>query len=88
MRSSSAYSRTATAASRSSRAERPMRTMQANAPAFMKPSRARRRFSSTVIAGKTSTFWNVRAIPLRATRCGFRPTSSAPPNRTEPDCGR
>ena len=47
-----------------------------------------RTFSSTVIVGKSSTFWNVRAMPRRTTLCGGVPSRSSPSNVISPDSGR
>ena len=44
-----------------------------------------RTFSSTVIVGKSSTFWNVRAIPSLTTRLGGVCSSDLPSKTTSPE---
>ena len=45
-------------------------------------------FSSTVIVGKSSTFWNVRAMPSRTMRLGGVRRSERPSKVTSPDSSR
>src|SRR5579862_61482 len=47
-----------------------------------------RTFSRTVICGKSSTFWNVRAIPRRTTRLGRTRRSERPSKTTSPESSR
>ena len=46
-----------------------------------------RTFSSTVIVEKSSTFWNVRAMPRCTTRYVGVRSSDFPSNTSSPDCG-
>jgi hypothetical protein len=46
------------------------------------------RLSRTVSRGDSAMFWNVRATPSRATRCGRRTVSSSSPKRTLPAVAR
>ena len=45
-------------------------------------------FSSTVIVGKSSTFWKVRAMPRRTTRLGGVCSSDLPSKTTSPASSR
>ena len=47
-----------------------------------------RTLSSTVIVRNSSTFWNVRAIPRRTTRCGGVCRRLLPSNSSSPESGR
>jgi len=41
-------------------------------------------FSSAVMFANRRMFWNVRAMPRRATACGLRPDSLSPFSRKPP----
>jgi hypothetical protein len=57
-------------------------------PARVSRWRPSNRFSSTVSAGISAMFWNVRATPRAAMRCGGSRVRSAPRNRIAPLAGR
>ena len=54
---------------------------------FVRTWRPSMMLSSTVMCGKSSMFWNVRATPSAAIRSGLRPRISWPFHLIDPDCG-
>ena len=71
----------------SSRRAEPQNTPHLSTPLFISMLRPRRMLSRTDIPAKRATFWNVRAIPCRATSKARRPVMSVPLSSTLPVVG-
>ena len=66
----------------------PRQIMPSNQLCVMRTCRPVSRLSTTVICGKSSMFWKVRAMPIAATLSGRAPMIDEPFQRMSPSCGR
>ena len=81
-------SSTARRCASSSRLAGPTHMAPASHDRCMRMWRPSSRFSNTVMCGKSSMFWKVRAIPNSATRSGRWPMMDRPFHRMSPSWGR
>ncbi len=63
------------------------RTVVVTKPDFESENAPMSTLSSTERPGKRATFWNVRAMPMRAMRCGGTANRSWPSKVTLPSVG-